>query len=303
MSGQGHAIAPDWIAVDWGTTHLRAYAMGPGGILAEAGSDAGMGSLAPDRCEAALLALIGGWLPDGRRTEVLAAGMVGSPQGWVSVPTRYVPCLPVDGTGLMPVPTADRRLSVMIVPGLGQASPPDLMRGEEVQIAGALRLLGDYDGVICLPGTHCKWVQVSAGEVVSFQTFMTGELFALLSTRSVLRHGIADTGWDDAAFAMALADAQARPERLAAYLFGLRPAWISAGLTPAQGRARLSGLLIGAELAGARPYWLGQSVVLVGSPATTAPYATALGLQGVTPRILPARDCTIAGLNSVRSRA
>jgi phosphonate metabolism protein PhnN/1,5-bisphosphokinase (PRPP-forming) len=92
------------------------------------------------------------------------------------------------------------RLSVHVAPGLRQGKPADVMRGEETQIAGFLALNPNWDGVICLPGTHSKWVHISAGEVVSFQTFLTGEMFALLSQASVLRHGMQGDGWDDAAF-------------------------------------------------------------------------------------------------------
>lgn len=294
-------MTPDWIAVDWGTTHLRAYAMGPDGVLADSGSPKGMSALAPGDFEAALLEVIGDWLPAGQMTEVLACGMVGARQGWVEAPYRAVPCAPVARDGLCRVATQDPRLDLRIVPGLCQTRPAaDVMRGEEVQIAGALAVRPGFDGVICLPGTHSKWVQVSAGEVVSFQTFMTGELFALLSAQSVLRHSIAATGWDAEAFAAAVSETLSRPERLAARLFGLRAAGLVGDQAPETARARLSGLLIGAELAAARPYWLGQAVLLVGSEATCAPYAAALTAQAVPAETLPAGACTIAGLSKLR---
>ncbi|MGL6210776.1 MAG: 2-dehydro-3-deoxygalactonokinase, partial [Paracoccaceae bacterium] len=143
---------------------------------------------------------------------------------------------------------------------------------------------------------HSKWAQVSAGEVVSFQTYMTGELFALLSEQSVLRHGMAGDGFDDEAFDTALSDAVSRPEKIAARLFSLRAEGLVAGLTPQAARARLSGLLIGIELAAARPYWLGQAVTLIGATTISTLYARALATQGLTARLLPATDCTLAGL-------
>jgi 2-dehydro-3-deoxygalactonokinase len=191
--------------------------------------------------------------------------------------------------------THDPRISVQIVPGLSQAKPADVMRGEETQIAGALLREPGFDGVLCLPGTHSKWAHVSAGEVVSFQTFMTGEMFALLSSQSVLRHGMGE-GWDGAAFDEGVSDALSRPERLGAKLFSLRAEGLLNGLTPAAAKSRLSGLLIGTELAGAKPYWLGQNIRLIGAPALTAHYARALATQGVTAETLPATDCTLAGL-------
>lgn len=293
---EGSQIRPDWIAVDWGTSNLRAWAMGQGGrVLAEAVSDDGMGKLTRDGFEPALLRLIAPWLGAGR-THVIACGMVGSRQGWCEAPYRTVPCTPLDATAQVIAPTADPRITVHIAPGLKQTQPADVMRGEETQIAGALRLMPGYDGVLCLPGTHSKWVHISAGEVVSFQTFMTGEMFALLSEASVLRHGMTGEGWDEAAFDSAVSDALSRPERLGARLFAIRAEGLVAGLSAAAARARLSGLLIGTELAAARPYWLGQAVTLVGAERLSLAYTRALSAQGVDAKGLSARDCTLAGL-------
>ncbi len=291
-------MKPDWIAVDWGTSNLRVWAMGPEGVLAEASSEAGMGSLQRDEFEPALLKLIGGWLGEGG-VPVLACGMVGARQGWAEAPYRAVPCAPVAKGELIPVLTHDPRLKVRIVPGLKQASPADVMRGEEVQIAGALSLLRDFDGILCLPGTHSKWAHISAGEVVSFQTFMTGEMFALLAGQSVLRHGIG-AGWDDTAFDSGLSDALSRPEKIAARLFSLRAEGLLNAMSPDSTRARLSGLLIGIELAAAKPYWLGQRVVLIGAPKLSAHYARALGAQGLKTETLDVTACTLSGLATAR---
>lgn len=293
-------MKPDWIAVDWGTSNLRGWAMGPAGPLAEATSAEGMGSLAPAEFEPALIRLISPWLTD-RPMSVVACGMVGARQGWHEAPYRRVPCTPVAPGSLVRVPTKDARLDVRLVPGLMQSRPADVMRGEETQIAGALRLIPGFDGVLCLPGTHSKWAHVSAGEVVSFQTYMTGEMFALLSQHSVLRHGMAGSGWNDAAFDAGVSDALSTPERIAARLFSLRAEGLIADLSADAARSRLSGLLIGIELAAARPYWLGQRVVLIGSPTLSANYSRALGQQGLKAEQLDATACTLAGLITARS--
>jgi 2-dehydro-3-deoxygalactonokinase len=293
---KGSQINPAWIAVDWGTSNLRAWAMAADGkVLAEAVSDEGMSKLSRDGFEPALLRLISPWLGAGR-TMVAACGMVGSRQGWCEAPYRTVPCTPLDPASQVSAPTNDPRILVRIAPGLKQPNPADVMRGEETQIAGVLRLLPDYDGVLCLPGTHSKWVQISAGEVVSFQTFMTGELFALLSETSVLRHGMQGAGWDDAAFDLGVSDAISRPERIGARLFSLRAEGLISGLSPAAARSRLSGLLIGTELAAAKPYWLGQRITLVGAEKLLMAYSRALSAQGVAADSLSATDCTLAGL-------
>lgn len=292
----------EWIAVDWGTTNLRAFAIGREGILTQAVSEDGMGRLDRDGFEPALLRLISPWLAEGTVTDVVACGMVGSRQGWHEAPYRAVPCTPLDAESLVTAPTRDPRIRVRLVPGLKQASPADVMRGEETQIAGALALLPGFDGVICLPGTHSKWAHLSAGEVVSFQTLMTGEMFALLSQASVLRHGMQGDGWDDAAFDAGVSDALARPERIGARLFGIRAEGLIAGLSAAAARARLSGLLIGMELAAARPYWLGQAVVIVGSDGISASYARALKGLGVEARLVRGGDAVLAGLAATRAK-
>ena len=289
----------DWIAVDWGTSNLRVWAMGMDGVAGYATSGEGMGRLVRAEFEPALLRLIAPWLGAGRMP-VIACGMVGSRQGWFEAPYRTTPCTPVQRGTLVTVPTQDARLQMMIAPGLKQITPADVMRGEETQIAGALALMPGFDGVICLPGTHSKWVHISAGEVVSFQTFLTGEMFALLSEKSVLRHGMTTDGWQDDAFDQGVADALSHPEKIAARLFTLRAEGLIAGLTSADARSRLSGLLIGIELAAAKPYWLGRSVVLIGSPALAANYARALASQGLTADALDATACTLSGLATAR---
>ena len=288
----------DWIAVDWGTSNVRAWAMRGPTPVAESSSDKGMGSLSPDQFEGVLLELIETWLGSGP-TPIVACGMGGARQGWVEAPYLQVPTAPVGDNVKRPA-TRDPRLDVTILPGLSQAKPADVMRGEETQIAGFLAGTPDFDGILCLPGTHTKWVQISAGEVVSFRTFMTGELFALISQQSVLRHSM-DDGWDDTAFADAVRDGMAHPQALAGRVFSLRAE--SLLLPPAEGaaKAQLSGLLIGAELTAARPYWLGQRLTLLGDAGLSRLYAAALEPEGVVPETADVTKSTLAGLYSAHT--
>ncbi len=296
---EGEQIHADWIAVDWGTSNLRAWAIRDGTTVAEAVSEKGMGVLAPDAFEAALLEVIEPWL--GREpVRVVASGMVGARQGWREAPYSTVPCVPT-GAGAVRPDVADPRLDVAILPGLAQERPADVMRGEETQIAGYLAGEPGFDGIVCLPGTHTKWAHVSAGEVVSFRTFMTGELFALLSTGSVLRHSVGE-GWDDNAFAASVDDAMGRPEAIAARLFALRAESLLADLEKGTATARLSGLLIGAELAAARAYWLGQRIVLVGERRQVSHYARALASLGAVAETVDATQATLAGLAAAHNR-
>lgn len=290
---------PDWIAVDWGTSHLRLWKMArSGAVLGRLDSDQGMGKLAPEAFEPVLLDLLKGDLPAEGHLSVVCCGMVGSRQGWAEAGYLAVPTAPPGIAQATYVHCHGGRLSVHILPGLSQQAPADVMRGEETQIAGYLHDQPDFDGVLCLPGTHCKWAHVSAGEVVSFRTFMTGELFALLSGQSVLRHSVAAKGFDGAAFGNAVAQAISSPHALAGDLFALRAEALVAGLDPIVARSRLSGLLIGAELAAARHYWLGRDIVIIGESDLARAYDAALSAQGVAPRLVNAEEMTLNGLRA-----
>ena len=283
-----------WIALDWGTSNCRAWAVAEdGSILDEVRSPRGMNSVNPAEFEPLLLGLIAPWLGD-RQLPVVACGMLGSRQGWVEAPYRKVPCEPVD-FGMARARVSDPRIAVFVVPGLRQDSPADVMRGEETQIAGFLAAEPKFDGVLCLPGTHTKWAHISAGEVVSFRTFMTGDLFAAISGHSVLKHSIGD-GWDADAFHAAVADTLSRPEALAQRLFSLRSETLLFDLKGDAAKARLSGHLVGAELAAARAYWLGQDVVVIGDATSEQTYVPALAAQGITAHVVNADEMTRAGL-------
>ncbi len=292
------AVTAEWIAVDWGTSNLRAFAMRGGAVLAEAASHHGMARLEKSEFGPALMSLISDWLGDGV-TDVIACGMVGARQGWVEAPYGTVPSAPLAGNAVL-VGGTDPRVRVFVVPGLKQEKPADVMRGEETQVAGFLAMNDSWDGVICLPGTHTKWVHVSANEVVSFRTFMTGEMFALLSENSVLQHSVG-AGWDEAAFEEAVSSTLSRPEALAAEMFGIRANDLLNAVPAATGQARLSGLLLGAELAAARPYWLGQNIAVIGDAKLSDVYAKALKIQGGFVSVADCQDMTIAGLRAARN--
>lgn len=295
---RGDDMKAEWIAVDWGTSQLRAWAMRGTSAVDHAQCEQGMSRVAKSEFQTALLSLIEPWLGDDP-VDIIACGMVGARQGWVEAPYTAVPSDPVPNVPVR-VPNTDPRIRAFVVPGLKQTAPPDVMRGEETQIAGFLAARPNWDGVLCLPGTHTKWVQVSAGEVVSFRTFMTGEIFELLRGQSVLKHSVGE-GWDQATFAEAVADTLSKPENLAGRLFGLRAADLLQGQDGAIARARLSGLLIGAELAATRPYWLGQQLAIIGADQVASIYAQALQQQGAFVETADATEVTLAGLALARS--
>ena len=289
-------ITPDWIAVDWGTSNLRAWAMSAdGSVLAEASSDKGMLRVETGGFEEALLALVSDWLPSGETKTVLAAGMVGARQGWIEAPYAEVPCAGIDPGTMAQAPVEDPRLSVHILPGLCQREPADVMRGEETQIFGFLAEQTGFTGSICLPGTHSKWVEVSGGRVSGFHTAMTGELFELLSKQSVLKHSM-DTEWSEAAFLDGVAVGLEAPGDLISSLFAIRAESLLRDPETGWGAARLSGLLIGAELASSVN--TETSVALIGGGRMVDLYAAALSIRGIEALRFDAGRATRAGLTA-----
>ena len=298
-----HAL--DWIAADWGTSSLRVWAISAdGSVLGKASSDKGMGKIGKCDYEPALLDLVGEWIEGMTGTiPVIVCGMAGARQGWTEAAYRTVPCAPVSGEELTRVETADKRLSVSIVPGLCQMKPEDVMRGEETQLAGLLAGNIAENAAICLPGTHSKWVSLEGGSVARFSSVMTGELFALIGGQSILRHSIGGTTDREpgSTFLNAANQALADPASLTASLFSIRARSLLAEASPEDGSDTLSGLLIGTEIAACRPFWEGRPVHLIGAGPLVARYAAALQQAGVEAIVEDGSGLTLAGLAQVRA--
>ena len=291
-------MAPDWIAVDWGTTRLRVWAMQGAQAIQSRNSDKGMGGLTRDAFEPALLELIHDWLPDSGRMPVIACGMVGARTGWAEADYRATPCPPLDPHRAIRPDVRDARLDVRILPGLSQAAPADVMRGEETQIAGYLASDPGFDGTLCLPGTHCKWVRIAQGRVETFQTYMTGEMFSLISRQSVLRLSLGGAVPDAAATARGAADALADPHAAQRDLFSLRAGALLQHLGPEQAAGRLSGLLIGAELGAAREFWHNHRTIIIGAPDLAALYETPMRAAGADVARMDGAALVLAGLGA-----
>lgn len=286
----------DWIAADWGTTHLRLWLMRDDGtVLEHRDSDQGMGKLSPGQFEPVLNEILSD-IAQKALLPVIVCGMAGARQGWKEAPYVGVPCNPpgIDQA----VTFANRHWHVSILPGVMQDKPADVMRGEETQISGFLHENPAFDGVLCLPGTHTKWVQVRANEIVGFRTFMTGELFALLSTQSILRHSVQTDEWDQPAFEAVLSGADIDPGNLAAGLFSLRAGSILHDVPKSQARATLSALLIGAEISTAQSSWHGRQVVILGDRVLAEAYQSALACRGIDAQCVNARKLTLEGLKA-----
>lgn len=272
------------LALDWGSTRLRAFLLGTGGaVLAarESGQGASTLSGAPAFAQA-LQALAGDWRAAQPGLPVLACGMVGSQHGWREAP--YVPC-PADAEAL-----AGRALRLddgpWILPGLMQEGVrPDVMRGEETQIVGALALRPELAQEACLvlPGTHAKWARIAGGRVTGFATHMTGELYALLRRHSVLARLMPaeDGAACTTAFLAGIDAVREDGGGLGHQLFAVRTLGLFGRLPPEQLPDYLSGLLIGHEIAHELAAGAPRRLALVGEPLLCERYAQALGRFGV----------------------
>lgn len=297
------AGAPAVAAIDWGTSSLRVWLLDSGGdVLSERRSGDGM-QTARDIGFSVVLERMLSELAAPADLPAIICGMAGARQGWIEAPYADVPCtLDEIFSKTVVVPAAKR--PVRIVPGLAQRTTdrPDVIRGEETQIAGAVAGIGAGRHVVCMPGTHSKWVEIDGGTVSGFTTWMTGELFNVFSGHTILSHSVGDVakGVDTASagFSEGLRQGLAEPDRVTSLTFAIRAATLLQGLQPGDAAARLSGLLVGAEIAGARRLYpgSGSDVVLVASGALRTLYANALAQTGLTVKIIDADEAVRAGL-------
>jgi 2-dehydro-3-deoxygalactonokinase len=266
---------PRLIAVDWGTSSLRGALLDEAGrVLEEKSAALGILNVPNGDFAGTFASQFAGWMTSTGAT-CLISGMAGSRQGWAEAP--YVAC-PAGPAELRQHLHWIEKGRIALVPGLSddQGDVPDVMRGEEVQIFGAMRLSGVADGLFVLPGTHSKWATVREGRVTGFRTFMTGEAYGLFARHSILARTLdADAPLDEAAFLRGVERA-GNGEGLLHNAFGVRALGLFGRLSPAQSASYLSGLLIGEELARQKLPESGE-VIVIGAPALIERYALALG--------------------------
>ena len=292
-------IKAKWIAADWGTTHMRAWAIGEeDNVLAFRESNEGMKDLQQNEFEPVLLRLIESWLDEAKVTTVMACGMVGAKQGWVETPYLKTPCIPIDNSQLTVATTSDGRIRVNLVPGVMQNKPADIMRGEETQIAGFININPDFNGVVCLPGTHAKWVSIKDREIKNFKTFMTGELFGVISNHTLIRHSTSIKGWNQTSFEEGVLEGFKNPGAIASNLFSLRAESIVNNLNRDEARSTLSGLLLGVELNGSQSYWKNNNVTLIGSELLSNNYSEGIKILGGKSELFNLETATLSGLSS-----
>lgn len=288
---------PRLLAIDWGTTNRRVFVLdGNGSLLATERDERGLIALRERPAEAFAAAAAAtrkrfGDLP------MLCAGMVGSKGGWREAPYQSAPAgLEQLAAGL----TWIERGHTAIVPGVCTASPapPDVMRGEEVQLLGAVELGAvPPDALLCQPGTHCKWARLENGRIAGFHTAMNGELFAMLRRDSLLADFLTHPVIIGDAFDAGLE--AARAGNLAQSLFGARAAVLLGQRSAEETASYVSGLLLGSDALSHPVSEPGQPVYLLADATLAAAYVRAIEHAGATPVTIDSHAAFIAGINAI----
>jgi 2-dehydro-3-deoxygalactonokinase len=289
-----------WILIDWGTSSFRAWLVesSTGNILDEVKNGLGMAALSRSEFPGYCLCQIGSWRSEFSHP-IYMAGMVGAGDGWQLAPHLSLPL------GLEKL--AEQIVAVegleqaWIIPGARiEGERPDIMRGEEVQVFGALSLTEREDALLCLPGTHSKWVRVEAGILENFTTSMTGEVYDLMLKHSLSGRSESSGELSNSAFDSGLAE-ETMPSGILHHLFTARPRALYAGLRLDEIPSYLSGVLIGHEIAAMQDLYPpdGQDLLLVSTATLRMPYERALRRSGYQPLWVDARLASLRGVGLV----
>lgn len=284
------------LVVDWGTTNLRAYhCRRDGFILARTELEQGIKVVAPGQYPA-ILQQVRVELGVPEEEPIYLCGMAGARGGWMEAPYCETPvALPALAANLLALPEPFQGFLVPGIKTLAADGSLDVMRGEEVQVFGALGKLGLRDALICLPGTHSKWVQVRNCQIVAFMTFMTGDVF------QALKHTILKCRSEDnfcaQPFLSGLTESQRTGGGLLHQLFTARTQMLAASLQEEQVSSFVSGLLIGHELKEAETFrGDGGQIVVIGSDRLCLRYRMALEQASVPVATLGSDLATCSGV-------
>ena len=253
----------DWIALDWGTSSFRAYLVRDKLILDKISTNDGMKFVSNNNFKNILIKNICIWLKNYNIKTILVSGMVGSKQGWVEVPYKKCPCSVLD-LNFIKIKILEK-IHVIILSGISQKKPEDVMRGEETQIAGYLLKNKFFQGSICLPGTHSKWVQILDMKIIKFNTFLTGELFEIIKKNSILCHNLNTNKLDEKLILKSAKNIMEYPGFFTNKLFSIRAKGLLRETSDIENNSILTGYILGMEIIASKSYWENKDVILIGS--------------------------------------
>ncbi|TCV95484.1 2-dehydro-3-deoxygalactonokinase [Biostraticola tofi] len=293
-------MSNSYIAIDWGSTNLRAWLCLDGKVADSIQSEAGVTRLEGRSPLQVFTEVISRW--QQHPLPIIMAGMVGSNAGWVSVP--YLPCPTrlTDIAGRLTKVEQAAPRNAWIIPGISIVSDTNrnVMRGEETQLLGAWQ--SEQDSLYLMPGTHSKWVRVDEGGTLNdFRTVMTGELHHLLMKQSLIGVGLTEQQSAPQVFMQGVEQGFAQSNILRC-LFETRAAHVLEQLDKSAVSEWLSGLLIGNEVAQMQQDWQigrGETVTVIGNPKLAARYQQALHHAGLNHKLLDGDKCFQAGIRSI----
>jgi 2-dehydro-3-deoxygalactonokinase len=294
--------AANFIAVDWGSSNFRAYVVDEIGRVGQrTKAHQGIARVKDESYPKTIRRLLGKWFNKYPETPVIMSGMIGSRQGWQEV--AYVSCpatIESLAAGAEKIVNHTFEREIYIVPGLKLCRGNDdfdIMRGEEIQVFGALQELPPAERhIICLPGTHTKWVEVRNGEIVDFKTYVTGEIFSLLSRFSVLSSNMDGVAYFPEVFAKGLKLVM-QSDDLFGDIFKVRIQALLGKLRPAEVSSYLSALLIGTEIKSAQKMFGDlKTITVVAAPWLSEMYEQCLAPLGISVTRIKTDQASVNGL-------
>ena len=286
----------DWIAIDWGTTNFRAWFIKNDKVLKEVVKSNGIKNIPNKNFEDTLIKNINIPKNISSKIKIISCGMIGSKQGWLN--SGYEKSLHLKKNNLVKVKTKNRYLDFYIVKGLSQNNPYDVIRGEETQVLGYLQNNKNFSGIICLPGTHSKWIKISNGKIIKFKTYMTGELFEIISNNSILSHSITDKKINIKVFKNSVLLSQKKNFNFFDNLFEFRSRTLLSK-KKYYPKSELIAYLIGNEIKSNINNTKATKVIIIGSKYNSKLYSQAMHALKIKNTIVDSKSITIAGLKTL----
>ena len=284
-----------WVALDWGTSNFRAYLMENNNVIDQVSTQEGMKFVDQKEFENTLVKNITPWKKKFDINIVIASGMVGAKQGWIEVPYIKSPCN-IRNLNFKTINILDD-INVHILSGVSQSNPSDVMRGEETQIAGFLLNNIDFNGSICLPGTHSKWVNLNSYDIKKFTSFLTGELYEIIKKYSILKHSLNTTRLEDEIVKSAANLIIDNPSFISNKLFEIRAENLLKNSNKISNNSKLVGYLLGIELSGSKTYWEDKDLVIIGSSNLNKYYELILNGRSKSIQLFNSNDMVLNGLS------
>ena len=264
-------------------------------VIDQVSTQEGMKFIDQNEFEKILIKNIDAWNNKFDIKVIIASGMVGAKQGWIEVPYINSPC-DIRNLNFKSLKILDD-VKIHILSGVSQFNPSDVMRGEETQIAGFLLNNIDFNGSICLPGTHSKWVNLNSYNIQEFTTFLTGELYEIVKKYSILNHSLNTAELDDEIVKSAAKLIIENPSFISNKLFEIRAENLLKNSSQISNNSKLVGYLLGIELSGSRNYWEDKDLVIIGSSNLNKYYELILNGRSNSIRLFNSSDMALSGLS------